>query len=62
MRPIFNILIEMSFLKEDTFIAKQVISILVNLRYLRFKLLKYKENIRKFVILLIITSKIFLYI
>ena len=26
------------------FIAKQVISILVNLRYLRYKLLKYKEN------------------
>ena len=32
--------------KEDlkSFIAKRVISILVNLRYLRFKLLKYKEN------------------
>ena len=27
-----------------SFIAKRVISILVNLRYLRFKLLKYKEN------------------
>ena len=30
-----------------TFIAKRVISILVNLRYLRFKLLKYKENNKK---------------
>ena len=30
-----------------SFIAKQVISILVNLRYLRFKLLKYKENNKK---------------
>ena len=27
-----------------SFIAKRLISILVNLRYLRFKLLKYKEN------------------
>ena len=27
-----------------SFIAKRVISILVNLRYVRFKLLKYKEN------------------
>ena len=27
-----------------SFIAKRIISILVNLRYLRFKLLKYKEN------------------
>ena len=27
-----------------SFIAKRVISILVNFRYLRFKLLKYKEN------------------
>ena len=27
-----------------SFIAKRVISILVNLRYLRFKLLKYEEN------------------
>ena len=41
-----------------SFIAKRVKSILVNLRYLRFKLLKYKENIKKFVILLIITSKL----
>ena len=30
-----------------SFIAKCVISILVNLRYLRFKLLKYKENNKK---------------
>ena len=30
-----------------SFIAKQVNSILVNLRYLRFKLLKYKENNKK---------------
>ena len=29
---------------EKSFIAKRVKSILVNLRYLRFKLLKYKEN------------------
>ena len=28
-------------------IAKRVISILINLRYLRFKLLKYKENNKK---------------
>ena len=28
----------------EDFIAKRVISMLVNLRYLRFKLLKYKEN------------------
>ena len=30
-----------------SFIAKWVNSILVNLRYLRFKLLKYKENNKK---------------
>ena len=30
-----------------SFIAKRVNSILVNLRYLRFKLLKYKENYKK---------------
>ena len=30
-----------------SFIAKQVKSILVNFRYLRFKLLKYKENNKK---------------
>ena len=30
-----------------SFIAKQLNSILVNLRYLRFKLLKYKENNKK---------------
>ena len=30
-----------------SFIAKRDISILVNLRYLRFKLLKYKENNKK---------------
>ena len=30
-----------------SFIAKRVNSILVNLRYLRFKLLKYKENNKK---------------
>ena len=40
------------------FIAKRVKSILINLR---FKLLKYKKIIRKFVILLIITSKVFPY-
>ena len=32
---------------KKSFIAKRVISILVNLRYLRFKLLKYKENNKK---------------
>ena len=31
----------------NSFIAKRVNSILVNLRYLRFKLLKYKENNKK---------------
>ena len=31
----------------ESFIAKRVISILVNLRYLRFKLLEYKENNKK---------------
>ena len=30
-----------------SFIAKRVISILVNLRYLRFTQLKYKENNKK---------------
>ena len=30
-----------------SFIAKQVISILVNFRYLRFKQLKYNENNKK---------------
>ena len=45
-----------------SFIAKRLNSILVNLRYLRFKLLKYKENNKKFVILLIITARIFLYL
>ena len=30
-----------------SFIAKRVISIFVNLRYLRFKLLKYKVNNKK---------------
>ena len=30
-----------------SFIAKRIISILVNLRYFRFKLLKYKENNKK---------------
>ena len=30
-----------------SFIAKRVISNLVNLKYLRFKLLKYKENNKK---------------
>ena len=33
-----------------TFITKRVNSILINLRYLRFKLLKYKKIRRKFVI------------
>ena len=33
--------------KIKSFIAKRANSILVNLRYLRFKLLKYKENNKK---------------
>ena len=41
------------------FIAKRVISILDNLRYLRFKLLKYKENNKKICNIFIITPKIF---
>ena len=49
----------MEYLKN--FVAKRVISILVNFRYFRFKLLKYKENNKKtnFVILLMITSDIY---
>ena len=35
------------FLYMKSFISKRVISILVNLRYLRFKLLKYTENNKK---------------
>ena len=35
------------FIQMKSFIAKWVNSILVNLRYLRFKLLKYKENDKK---------------
>ena len=31
----------------NSFIAKRLNSILINLRYLRFKLLKYKENNKK---------------
>ena len=31
----------------NIFIAKRVISIFVNFRYLRFKLVKYKENNKK---------------
>ena len=34
-------------LEMKNFIAKRLNSILVNLRYLRFKLLKYKENNKK---------------
>ena len=37
----------MLVLHMKSFIAKRVKSILVNLRYLRFKLLKYKENNKK---------------
>ena len=33
--------------KMKSFTAKRVITILVNFRYLRFKLLKYKENNKK---------------
>ena len=36
-----------NFLYMKSFIAKRLNSILVNLRYLRFKLLKYKENNKK---------------
>ena len=35
------------YIQLKSFIAKGVNSILVNLRYLRFKLLKYKENNKK---------------
>ena len=38
---------KLSIIHLKSFIAKRVISILVNLRYLRFKLLKYKENNKK---------------
>ena len=38
---------ELHWLYMTIFIAKRVIFILVNLRYLRFKLLKYKENNKK---------------
>ena len=39
-----GVLFPFGITKMKSFIAKQVISILVNLRYLRLKLLKYKEN------------------
>ena len=45
-----------------SFIAKRVISILVHLRYLRFKLLKYKENNKKICNTFDHNFKIFLYI
>ena len=38
---------EMIDINLKSFIAKRLNSILVNLRYLRFKLLKYKENNKK---------------
>ena len=41
-----------------SFIAKRVISILVNLRYLRLKLLKYKENNKKICNTLYIMRKV----
>ena len=41
------LIVQVSYNKMKSFIAKQVNSILVNLRYLRFKLLKYKENNKK---------------
>ena len=40
--------------------AKTNISIFINLRYLRLKLLKIQKIIRKYVIFFIITSKILL--
>ena len=43
-----------------SFIAKRVNPILFNLRYLRFKLLKYKENMKMCNTLNLKTSKIFL--
>ena len=43
------------------FVAKRVNPILLNLRYLRFKLLKYKENKKMCNTLNVITSNIFLY-
>ena len=45
-----------------SFIAKRVISILVNLRYLKFKLLKYKENNKKMCNMFDHNFKILLYI
>ena len=45
-----------------SFMAQRIISIYVNLRYLRLKLLNIKKIMRKCVILLIITVKIYLYI
>ena len=45
-----------------SFIAKRVHPILFNLRYLRFKLLKYKEIMKMCNTLNLKTSKIFLYI
>ena len=44
---IFILKYNMSNKRLKSFIAKRVISILVNLRYLRFKLLKYKKNNKK---------------
>ena len=45
-----------------SFIAKWVISILVHLRYLRFKLLKYKQNNTKMCNTFVHNFKIYLYI
>ena len=42
LRSYLNII--SAYKEVKSFIAKRVISILVNFRYLRFKLLKYKEN------------------
>ena len=49
-------------MQTKSFIAKRVNSILVNLRYLRFKLRKYKENNKKICNTYDHNFKIFLYI
>ena len=42
-----NVLTQIQNQYMKSFIAKRVIPILVNFRYLRFKLMKYKENNKK---------------
>ena len=59
---LFRVFLATGYMK--CFIAKRVNPMLVNLRYVRFKLLKYKENNKKMcnTLNLIITSKVFLYL